>query len=792
MKNKIEWAQILQSWLTSSIFAFCLSYFSLRLVGQYSSSMDLNLQIGLLIILSVCLLSGIFFDHWKISLPVIGLALLFFIVQLFTGSDFRLSFLSPSFWMSKEGSFQQVLNWIQVTSLDHPVAMPPFLPTIILFATALLSVFTIWALPIPLLNLLFLIGPLFFIEDLTLDPRWIFALLAGLFCVYASYAFRQDPAGRDQRPPITFGLTLVGLTFLLSLVIPAETFFYPGLHRFLNDRRPMEGGEVTAFSLKELGFYPQGNLRVGGPVTLNQDPYMDVAAGPDSLYLRGSSYDAFDGHSWSYKEEQRLKVFPWDESFFDDVTSEKAQAFWFTDKTIRDQAIKDKLIRPTVLYQRTYRDNKIVFTSGKPGLLGRLLQASDHPINLSDPFAGLRIDTGFLYSDSGMVISESPYNKFGLVSVDHFIPLEKVSDPKNLSAYTPTKGKGERGLESKVADLDPTLHKIVYGEEKDFSSLVTQIHDHFSNRYKYKLDVSRISDDELFIDNFLTNKEGYCVYFATTMTLLLKDLGYEARYCEGFVLPFMDIAQDGMAYRSLNANQAHAWCEIHIDGLGWIPVEATPSSHMENLSGLSLNHTDNSSEEVSEEESTESWESSEESSSEASVDEETSMSMDNDTSEDEKSPKTHLSASQAKLLVMALIIFVIMLGFFLEIQVKRHRWETRQSPLSLTMAKTKNKETMGRIWAEIQRMTKEEGLKVERKDTVKDLLRKLQDEYHWEEIEAVQAGLEAFRYGEEEPDKEDLQALHRLYVKLSAERKKNLTKTAWLFREVLKVPRQTW
>ncbi|WP_218916880.1 transglutaminase domain-containing protein [Kallipyga massiliensis] len=793
MKTKKEWAQTLQSWLTSSVFALCLSYFGLRLVGQYAPSVGVNFLFSLAIVLSVCLLSGLVFKYWKISLPIVALSLLLLIVQWVSGSDFGLSFLSPSFWLSKEGAFQRILGWIQATSIEDPLLMPQSIPNLILFGSSLLSVLTIWALPIPLLNLLFLIGPLFFIEDLTVDLRWMPALLAGLFCVYASYAFRQDPAGRDQRPPISFGLTLVGLTFLLSLVIPSDTFFNPDFHRFLNDKRPMEGGEVTAFSLKELGFYPQGNLHVGGPVKPSEDPYIDVTAGPDALYLRGSTYDAFDGHSWSYKNEQILKVFPWDLNFFDDVTSDKAKSFWFTDKAVRDRALQDGLIKPTILIQRPHRDTKVVFTPGKPGLLGRLLQAPDGPINPMDPFTGLQINNSFLYSENGMVVSESPYHEFGMVSIDHYIPLRKVVDPQSLASYTPTRVKGERALENNVAVLDSSLHEIVYGEEKDFASLVSQIQDHFSRNYSYNLNASTISDDELFIDNFLTNKEGYCVYFASAMTILLRDLGYETRYAEGFVLPFMDIAPDDVANRTLTANQAHAWCEVHMEGLGWIPVEATPSSHMETLSGLSLNHPDDQPTPEEPEDSQESSEDlSEESGPEASIDEESSTPIDNDTSEDEKSPKSPLEASGAKWMVFGLIILVFALGLAFYVIGKDRRWKERQLPASLDRAKTGPRETMDRIWTEIKRMGQEEGLSIQRKDTVKDLLDKLYVKYDWKEINEVQASLEAFRYGEEEPTREDLQAIHRLYIKLSAERKRKLSKTGWLFGEVFKVPRKPW
>ena len=41
-----------------------------------------------------------------------------------------------------------------------------------------------------------------------------------------------------------------------------------------------------------------------------------------------------------------------------------------------------------------------------------------------------------------------------------------------------------------------------------------------------------------FVEYFLfENKEGYCVHFATTVTVLLRAAGVPARYAEGYVIP---------------------------------------------------------------------------------------------------------------------------------------------------------------------------------------------------------------------------------------------------------------
>lgn len=91
--------------------------------------------------------------------------------------------------------------------------------------------------------------------------------------------------------------------------------------------------------------------------------------------------------------------------------------------------------------------------------------------------------------------------------------------------------------------------------------------------YKYNPDTPATPEGEDFVEYFLTEShEGYCMHFASAATLLLRTLGYPARYVSGYVA---DIPASG---RTLvpDAN-AHAWVEVYIDGYGWHPIEVTPA-----------------------------------------------------------------------------------------------------------------------------------------------------------------------------------------------------------------------
>ena len=71
--------------------------------------------------------------------------------------------------------------------------------------------------------------------------------------------------------------------------------------------------------------------------------------------------------------------------------------------------------------------------------------------------------------------------------------------------------------------------------------------------------------------------EGYCMHFASAATLLLRELGVPARYVSGYVInrSMFEVEEEG-AHATVTDYAAHAWVEVYLDYIGWIPLEATP------------------------------------------------------------------------------------------------------------------------------------------------------------------------------------------------------------------------
>ena len=93
---------------------------------------------------------------------------------------------------------------------------------------------------------------------------------------------------------------------------------------------------------------------------------------------------------------------------------------------------------------------------------------------------------------------------------------------------------------------------------------------------RYTLDLHEAKETENVLDSFLFEwKEGHCEYFATAMTMMLRQQGIPARIVNGFL--GADYNSVG-GYWAVRQNYAHSWVEAYFPGAGWVQFDPTPGS----------------------------------------------------------------------------------------------------------------------------------------------------------------------------------------------------------------------
>lgn len=116
------------------------------------------------------------------------------------------------------------------------------------------------------------------------------------------------------------------------------------------------------------------------------------------------------------------------------------------------------------------------------------------------------------------------------------------------------------------------------GSPKTLEEIKQEIRNYLDEHLYYNEESYTMSGDSDFLQYTLEQScVGYSVHYATAAALMLRYYGVPARYVEGYFLSATDAASyaPGDTIR-LTEENAHAWAEYYLDGVGWIPFETTP------------------------------------------------------------------------------------------------------------------------------------------------------------------------------------------------------------------------
>ena len=129
------------------------------------------------------------------------------------------------------------------------------------------------------------------------------------------------------------------------------------------------------------------------------------------------------------------------------------------------------------------------------------------------------------------------------------------------------------------AGYTPDVEQNKYIPFSDYYEHLKIVTDYLCNHYEYTLSPGKTPIGTDFVDYFLSeNDSGYCSHFASAGVVMLRMLGIPARYVEGYYVPQSEITlnDDGTTSITVKDNMAHAWAEVYIYKIGWIPWDFTP------------------------------------------------------------------------------------------------------------------------------------------------------------------------------------------------------------------------
>ncbi|MCP3920558.1 MAG: transglutaminase domain-containing protein [bacterium] len=112
---------------------------------------------------------------------------------------------------------------------------------------------------------------------------------------------------------------------------------------------------------------------------------------------------------------------------------------------------------------------------------------------------------------------------------------------------------------------------VLRGSTTDLDKVLRLVR-HFRDEFDYELSHTEFEGPAAIVE-FLDRGSGYCTYFASAAALMLRTDGIAARLATGFLARTWSEEDGAWIARE---RDAHAWLEVHFEGVGWMTFDATP------------------------------------------------------------------------------------------------------------------------------------------------------------------------------------------------------------------------
>ena len=343
---------------------------------------------------------------------------------------------------------------------------------------------------------------------------------------------------------VIYSVVACSLLVLIATIAPRDIkpITWRWLDRTMQDKFPFltewRNAKKTSYSYGAKMTFDLSNTdlqgeykRLGGPIEETNTLVMRVKA-KEELYLKGRVKDLYTGSYWR--------------STWDTFSNEKSN---ITNNFYED--IEGELNWVEIQHEDFITSS--IFSTHIPKKV-RLDNGSYRMNNEGEMYRNKLI----LKGDSYILYYVKPYLGYNTIYDKKY--LEKDEEIKYLQL--------PKDLPKRVLDLSEDITKDINGDYNKVKAIEKYLKDNF----KYTLTPPATPHNRDFVDYFLFDlKEGYCTYFASSITVMARSIGIPARYVEGFKVS-NKVGDEYLVY----SNNGHAWTEIYIEGQGWMVFEATP------------------------------------------------------------------------------------------------------------------------------------------------------------------------------------------------------------------------
>ncbi len=325
-----------------------------------------------------------------------------------------------------------------------------------------------------------------------------------------------------------------------------------------------DGPTQGTFDIEDSGFSPL-EKQLGGNIDPDNTTVMQIKT-DTPVRLTGAVFDTYDGHKWydtGVLDRYRFTGFVWQ--------GLRRQVYGL-DKPHGDNRAKELFTNMTlpVKLEISYsqRGRTLFYT-------GQVQTLESGSMDVTDVFFNNQSE--LFTSKSVQPIRYTLQTVVFNTKADDFD--ENMKSLEALTADVPDKVFD--ALQTRYLQIPDTLPDSVYQMAKEMTQdcntpyeKAEAIEAWLQKNCTYTLSPGDPPPDQDFVEHFLEKREGYCVYYASAMTVLSRCAGLPARFVTGYALKSDPSSNANDAFIATHAT-AHAWTEVYFKGIGWLTFDAT-------------------------------------------------------------------------------------------------------------------------------------------------------------------------------------------------------------------------
>jgi transglutaminase-like putative cysteine protease len=228
-----------------------------------------------------------------------------------------------------------------------------------------------------------------------------------------------------------------------------------------------------------------------------------------------------------------------------------------------------------------------------PGDQNNYLVGASEITTMSVPANLLTEDSGTIawIGDNSSLNAGSHYTVTSAISAADIATLQSVPMPADSPSFNPAENPNAlppvnyfdpqilKDYNQLPSDLDPRIHKLALQIVKNAHAKTmyddsVAIETYLRSHYTYSTNIHPKSGEDpaawFLFDN--PAKDGFCNYYSSAMTLMLRSLGIPTRVVAGYTYGHYDNKQF-----VVRGTDAHSWVQVYFAGYGWINFEPSAS-----------------------------------------------------------------------------------------------------------------------------------------------------------------------------------------------------------------------